>query len=71
MQRLYIYVYVERERERDLCIYIVFLSGKSQGQRSLVGYSPQNHKELVMAEVTEHAHTNTYVHMHVFYIHVS
>ena len=27
----------------------VFLSGESHGQRSLVGYSPWNHKELDMA----------------------
>ena len=30
----------------------VFLPGESQGQRSLVGYGPQGHKELDMAEVT-------------------
>ena len=28
----------------------VFLPGKSHGQRSLVGYSPQGHKELDMTE---------------------
>ena len=30
----------------------VFLPGKSHGQRSLVGYSPQGHKELDMNEAT-------------------
>ena len=33
----------------------VFLSGKSHGQRSLVGYSPQGCKELDMTEATCHA----------------
>ena len=32
----------------------VFLLGKSQGQRSLVGYNPWGHKE---SDMTEHAHT--------------
>ena len=27
----------------------IFLSGTSHGQRSLVGYSPEGHKELDMA----------------------
>ena len=30
----------------------VFLPGESQGQRSLVGYSPQGHKKSDMAAVT-------------------
>jgi len=30
----------------------VFLPGESHGQRSLVGYGPQGHKELDMTEVT-------------------
>ena len=30
----------------------VLLPGESRGQRSLVGYGPQGHKELDMAEVT-------------------
>ena len=30
----------------------VFLTGKSHGQRSLVGYGPQDRKELDMTEVT-------------------
>ena len=33
---------------------LAFLPGKSQGQRSLVGYSQQGFKQL---ETTEHAHT--------------
>ena len=32
----------------------VFLPGESHGQRSLMGYSPQGHKELNMTEVTQH-----------------
>ena len=35
----------------------VFLPGESQGQRSLVGYSPWGHKESDRTEVTEHAYT--------------
>ena len=33
----------------------VFLPGESYGQRSPVGYTPQDHKELDMTEATEHA----------------
>ena len=36
----------------------VFLPGELHGQRSLVGYSPQDHKELHMSE-REHTHTHT------------
>ena len=36
----------------------VFLPGGSHGQRSLVGYSPWGHKELVTTE---------YTHMHAIY----
>ena len=31
---------------------LVFLPGESHGQRSLVGYSPEGHKELETMEVT-------------------
>ena len=34
----------------------VFLPGKSHGQRSPEGYSPQGHKESDMSEETEHKH---------------
>ena len=34
----------------------IILPGKLQGQRSLVGYSPQGHKEL---EMTENTYTHT------------
>ena len=38
----------------------VFLPGKSHGQRSLVGYSPCDQKELGMTEYThKHTHTHT------------
>ena len=41
----------------------VFLLGKSQGQRSLEGYSPQGHKELNMTEYTRvHTHTQSFLH---------
>ena len=33
--------------------------GESHGQRSLVGYSPQGHKESDMNKVTEHAQACT------------
>ena len=36
---------------------LVFLPGESHGQRSLVGYSPWAHKELVMTEATYHTCT--------------
>ena len=35
----------------------VVLSGESQGQRSLVSYSPLGHKESDMTEVTWHTHS--------------
>ena len=37
----------------------VFLPGESQGQRSLVGYSPWGHKELNMTEATEPSHPSS------------
>ena len=36
---------------------LVFLSRKSYGQKSLVSYNPQGHKESDMTEVTEHTLT--------------
>ena len=36
--------------------FIVFLPGKSHGQRNLVGYSPRGSKELDMSE-RKHSHT--------------
>ena len=36
----------------------VFLSGKSHGQRSLVGYSSWGHKELDMTERLNHHHNH-------------
>ena len=46
----------------------VFLPGKSHGQRSLAGYSPQDHEESDTTEVTEHAHT---IHLQSLYCPVS
>ena len=34
----------------------VFLLGESHGQRSLVGYNPQDHKESDTTESTQHTH---------------
>ena len=36
---------------------LLFLSGESYGQRSLVGCSSYGHKESVTTEATEHLHT--------------
>ena len=37
----------------------IFLPGESQGQRSLVGFSPQRRTELDMTEATAHTHTQS------------
>ena len=54
--------------DREAWWAAVFFPGKFSGQRSLVGYSPWNCKELDMSE-----HTHTYRHIFVFigiiYIH--
>ena len=42
----------------------VFLPRKSQGQRSLEGYSPWGHKEL---DMTEHLYTYTHTQGKVFH----
>ena len=47
-----------RERQSTL----VFLLGKSQGLRSLVGYSPCDRKELDTTEPLTHTHTHTHTH---------
>ena len=39
----------------------VFLPGEFLGQRSLVGYSPQGHKESDTTEATQHARMHTQV----------
>ena len=39
----------------------IFLPGKSQGQRSLAGYSPRGRKQLDTSECT-HTHTHTRTH---------
>jgi len=35
----------------------IFLPGEPHGQRSLVGYSPQGHKDSDTTEATEHTHS--------------
>ena len=40
--------------EKKIATHSRILPGRSHGQRSLVGYSPWDDKEL---EMTEHAHT--------------
>ena len=42
----------------------VFLPGKSQGQKSLVGYSPQGHKESNRPYTQTHTHRHTHTHTH-------
>ena len=42
-------------RKLHLNIWLVFLSEKFHGQRSLAGYSSRGHKE---SDMTEHAHTH-------------
>ena len=47
----------------------VFLPGKSNGQRSLAGYSPWGHKELDTTEHTRaytHTHMHTHTHTHIY-----
>ena len=47
----------------------VFLSGESNGQRSLAGYSPRSHKELDTTEqlsARAHTHTHTHTHTHIY-----
>jgi len=39
----------------------VLLPGESNGQRSLVGYSPWGHQESVMTEMTAPRHTLLYI----------
>ena len=45
----------------------VFLPGEFHGQRSLVGYSPWNHKELDTTEELTHTHTHTHTHTNYQY----
>ena len=40
----------------------VFLPGKSQGQRILVGYRSLGHKESNTTECVHHTHTHTHTH---------
>ena len=46
--------------EKGMATHPVFLPGKLHGQRSLVGYSPWDHKESDMTEQL------TYTHIHFF-----
>ena len=41
----------------------VFLPGEFHGQRSLVGYSPWDYKELDTTEWLTHTHTHTHTHI--------
>ena len=45
----------------------VFLSGESRGKRSLMGYSPQGHKESNTTEVTVRTHTHVHICMGYIY----
>ena len=47
--------------EEGTATHPVFLPGESQGQRSLVGYSPRGRTESETTEVTDtHTHTHTH-----------
>ena len=49
--------------EKEMATHSIFLPGKSHGQRSLMGYSPWDHKELDTAEqLNTHIHTHTHTH---------
>ena len=52
-----VYVYIRRAQQTT----VVFLSGESFGQKSLVGYSPQVCKELDMTAETQHACIYLYI----------
>ena len=43
--------------EEEMATHSSILPGESHGQRSLVGYSPWNHKESDMTEQLVRAHT--------------
>ena len=43
---------------QNKCKVTVFCIGESHGKKSLMGYSPQGHKESDMKEVTQHAYTH-------------
>ena len=45
----------EDPREEGTATHSSILAGESHGQRSLVGHSPQRHKESHMIEATEHS----------------
>ena len=49
--------------EKEMAPAPVFFPEKSYGQRSLVGYSPRNHKESGMTECV-HTYTHTHTHTH-------
>ena len=49
---------LEDPLEEEMATHPVFLLGKSHGQKSLAGYSPQGRKELDMTE-----HTQKYSHI--------
>ena len=49
---------LEDPLEEGIAIHSSFLPGESQGQRSLMGYSPQGHKELDTTEVIVYACKN-------------
>ena len=46
----------------------VFLPGESNGQRSLVGYSPWGHKEL---DTTERLHFHFHIIAHMYYFDIA
>ena len=44
---------------------LIFLPGKSHGQRSLAGSSPRGHQDWDMTEATEHSEDNNHFQNHL------
>ena len=54
--------------EKGMATHSSILAGEFHGQRSLVGYSPWDHKELDITEqLSLHTHTYIYIHTHIKY----
>jgi len=49
--------------EKEMTTHSIILLRDFHGQRSLVGYSPWDFKELDVTERLTHTHTHTYTHI--------
>ena len=58
----------EEPLEQGMVPTPVFLPGEFQGQRSLVGYSPWDHKESDTTERLTHTHIHIFSHVYIIYI---